>query len=271
MGDSFKSPAQVLSNNIISHTNLLEAVRTFATDSKIYYAGSSEELDITSPYGVSKTAVRLLNDIYRNAYGMFIVHAQNFNHTSWRHSQKFLIGKVCKYVADLSRWMDQYGVVRINDVNVLGVSKADWNSSSAPGNTTTSNSSVLSFNFKAVKNHFSWLPKLELGYLGAYKDISYAEDIMKAAIILMGSNISGTSNVGSGNLINMYGVLDYAFSCCNVDFNDFIIQNSSLNRPIETVPIYAQCDKLRELGWAPSVGVKQLIRSIIDEYIARGL
>ena len=246
VGDSFKSPAQVLSNNIISHTNLLEAVKTFSPNTKIYYAGSSEEIDITSPYGVSKDAVRHLNDIYHDSYGMFIIHAQNFNHTSWRHSQKFLVGKVCKYVADLSRWLLKHEIMDTKGAVIQGRSKF-------------------------TDNQFSWIPKLELGYLGAYKDISYAEDIMKAAIILMGSNTSGTSNVGSSKLINMYGVLDYAFSYCNVDFNDFIIQNSSLNRPTETAPIYAQCDELRELGWAPSVGVKELIKSIIDEYISRGL
>lgn len=246
IGDSFKSPAQVLSNNIISHTNLLEAVRLFSPDSKIYYAGSSEELDITSPYGVSKNAVCHLNDIYRNAYAMFIVHAWNFNHTSWRHSQKFLVGKVCKYVADLNRWMNKYEIMCTNGPNIQGKSKTS-------------------------DNQFSWIPKLELGYLGSYKDISYAEDVMRAAIVLMGSNTSGTSMVGSGQVINMYGVVDYAFNYCNVDFNDFIIQNSNLNRPAETITHYASCDKLKELGWEPSIGVKQLIKSIIDEYIERGI
>lgn len=248
VSDSFEKPAQVISNNITSHVNLLESVRANFPQAKIYYAGSSEEFNITSPYGVSKDAIRKLNDIYRESYGLFICHAQNFNHTSWRHSSQFFVPKVCKYVANLHRWLQNYKILSTSGNLIQG--------QCIYGNA-----------------NFSWLPKLEVGLLTSYRDILYAEDVMRAAIIMMSQEKSDVYEVASGELQNMYTVLEYAFRAIKMDYKKFIIQKDDLLRPTssEKCPPVCLCPKLRSLGWEPSYDTKGLIGSMVLEYLVRGI
>jgi GDPmannose 4,6-dehydratase len=245
VAESFERPAQIVSNNIVSHINLLEAVRHNSPSSKIYYAGSSEEMYPTSPYGVSKAAIKSINDIYRKSYKLFIVHAQNFNHSSWRHSPKFLFGKVAKYVAGVKKWMDDHNVTSTYGIDINGVSKND-----------------------PLKQ--SYLPKLNLGYLGAQKDILYAEDVMRAGMLLMAQSHSGTTKVASGQLTVIEDVVNHAFKYIGVDYKDFIITNTSfLLRPAESIPDIEECLYLRSLGWRPSMTCKALMELTIEEYIKR--
>lgn len=248
VGDSFNKPAQVINNNMISHINLLESIRANAPRAKLYYAGSSEEFNITSPYGVSKDAIRKLNDIYRESYGLFICHAQNFNHTSWRHSSQFFVPKVCKYVANLHRWLINYKILSTSGVLIKG--------QCIYGNA-----------------NFSWLPKLEVGLLSSYRDILYAEDVMEAAIIMMAQEKSDIYEVASGKLQNMYQVLEYAFGAIKMEYEKFIIQKDDLLRPTssEKCPPVCLCPKLRSLGWEPSYDTKGLIGSMVLEYLVRGI
>lgn len=248
VGESFKSPQQTINNNITSHVNLLESVRKLSPKSKIYYAGSSEELEIKSPYGVSKAAVKQLNDIYRSSYDMFICHAQNFNHSSWRHSPQFLFPKVMKYVANLCRWLKNYKIVSTSGPLIQG--------QCIYGNAS-----------------FSWLPKLELGDISTTRDVSYAGDVMRAAIVMMGQDKSDTYKVASGQLHNMYTVVHYAFDFIKLNYEDFIIQDPKLIRPknSEPTPNIEQCLELRVLGWEPSTDLKCLVRSTINEYLKRGI
>lgn len=247
VADSFTRPAQIVSNNIVSHINLLEAVRHYSPSTKIYYAGSSEEIYPTSPYGVSKAAVKSINDIYRKSHNLFIVHAQNFNHSSWRHSPKFLFGKVAKHVAILKRWTDKHNVISTYGGILKGVAKDN-------------------------PVEFSFLPKLELGYLRAHKDILCAEDVMRAGVLLMSQQHSGTTKVASGELTLIEDIVKHAFRYIGLDYKDCIITNNpELLRPAESIPNVEECLYLRSLGWRPTMTVRSLMENTIDEYIKRGV
>lgn len=246
VGDSFDKPAQVISNNVISHTNLLESVRRLSPKSKIYYSGSSEELEIKSPYGVSKGAIRHLNDIYRESYGLFICHAQNFNHSSWRHSPQFLLPKVTRYVANLKRWLDNYKIISTDGPLIQG--------------------QCISGNA-----NFSWLPKLELGDLSPVRDITYAEDVMRAAIIMMEQKKSGTYKVASGQRHNIQYIVYCAFNTIKMNFLDFVIKNDKFVRPNEQCLNAENCPEIRALGWEPTLDLKELINTTINEYLYKGI
>jgi GDPmannose 4,6-dehydratase len=247
VADSFNRPAQIVSNNIVSHINLLEAVRHNSPSTKIYYAGSSEEIYPTSPYGVSKAAVKSMNDIYRKFHSLFIVHAQNFNHSSWRHSPKFLFGKVAKHVATLKKWTDRYNLTSTPGRNIVGCGKDN-------------------------PYEISCMSKLELGYLGAHKDILYAEDVMRAGVLLMSQRHSGTTKVASGELTVIEDIVKHAFRYIGLDYKDCIITNTvDLLRPAESIPEIEECLYLRSLGWRPTMTVRSLMENTIDEYIKRGV
>ena len=250
VGDSFNNPSHVINNNVNSHLNLLEAVRSVCPRSKIYYSGSSEEFTLSSPYGISKHTVKVLNDLYRELYGIFICHAQNFNHTSWRHSPQFLFPKVTRYVANLSTWLTRYKLI-------------------------DNKGPILQGQCIYGNANFSWLNKLELGDLSASKSIGYAEDFMRAAILMMEQDESGLYSVSETMKYNMEEVVRMCFEEFNLNYKDFIIQNKSLFRPSITMPPYSApisiYSSIKELGWKPSMGLRELIHNTINEYIERGI
>src|SRR5690606_28278079 len=92
VGTSFDQPLYTMNVTCLGHLNLLESVRLCKPDTRIYFAGSSEEFGSAyeidpllnkyqyigtpklpcSPYGVAKTAAHQLSEVYREGYGLDI-------------------------------------------------------------------------------------------------------------------------------------------------------------------------------------------------------
>lgn len=103
--------------NTLGVLNILQSVRSLKLDKKckIYNASTSEMygnstdgsslLDENSPmhpvsiYGISKKAAQEICNMYRDAYGMFIVSSVLFNHESSRRGHTFVTQKIADYVA----------------------------------------------------------------------------------------------------------------------------------------------------------------------------
>jgi GDPmannose 4,6-dehydratase len=100
--DSFNSPAQVMLTNGVALIHILEAVRQFAPACRVFSAGSSTEADCKSIYAVSKIAAGALCKVYREKYGLYVVHGIMYNHCSPRQSEVFLPRKIAKGVARIA-------------------------------------------------------------------------------------------------------------------------------------------------------------------------
>jgi GDPmannose 4,6-dehydratase len=112
-----------IQTNFVGVLNILQAVRTCGLEKscKIYQASTSEIfgnvtdgsslLNEESPqrpvsvYGISKMAAEHLCNMYRDAYGMFVVNSLLFNHEGPRRGHNFVTQKIARYVgkADLSK------------------------------------------------------------------------------------------------------------------------------------------------------------------------
>ena len=102
---SFITPTQVLSNNILGTSNLLEAIRILKTDPIVQICSTSEvygqvdpkdvpikedcPLNPMSPYAVSKTTQDLLGAVYFHAYGMRIIRTRMFAYINPRREDLF--------------------------------------------------------------------------------------------------------------------------------------------------------------------------------------
>lgn len=105
-----------LETNTMGILNILQAVRLFGMEKtcKIYHASTSEifgnETDGTrllseksnlmpvSMYGISKLAAYHICEMYKNAYGMFVVSSFLFNHESERRGINFVTQKIANHV-----------------------------------------------------------------------------------------------------------------------------------------------------------------------------
>jgi GDPmannose 4,6-dehydratase len=97
----FDQPLYTQETIVDGTLNLLEAVRNFCPKTKIYYAGSSEmfgnsypDFKPVSPYGCAKLYGHNLCELYKEAYGLFIVSGILFNHESPRRAATFVSRKI---------------------------------------------------------------------------------------------------------------------------------------------------------------------------------
>lgn len=106
-----------IQTNTIGILNILQSVRNLNMEKtcKIYQAGTSEmygnttdgsfllneesPMNPVSIYGISKKAAQEICNMYRDAYGMFVVCSVLFNHESPKRGHTFVTQKICDYVA----------------------------------------------------------------------------------------------------------------------------------------------------------------------------
>lgn len=117
VADSWVHPVAHMQTNALSLIYILEAVREYVPACRVYSSGSSEQWGdvLYSPqdekhpnrprsiYGVSKVAAQGICKVYRESYGLYVVHGILLNHESERRQDYFLTRKVAKGVARIAR------------------------------------------------------------------------------------------------------------------------------------------------------------------------
>lgn len=117
VADSWNHPVAHFNTNAISLIHILESVREYVPHCRVYSAGSSEQYgDVAyspqdekhpnrprSIYGVSKVAAQQICKVYRESYGLYVVHGILFNHESERRQDYFVSRKIVKGVARIAR------------------------------------------------------------------------------------------------------------------------------------------------------------------------
>jgi|LauGreDrversion4_2_1035121.scaffolds.fasta_scaffold00402_5 GDPmannose 4,6-dehydratase len=117
VASSWDFARQTWAANSTSVLDILEAIRLYKPDCKMYQAGSSEEfgnvsyvpqdekhpLKPRSPYGASKAAARQLVKVYRESYGLYAVQGWLFNHESERRGVEFVTRKITTNVARIKK------------------------------------------------------------------------------------------------------------------------------------------------------------------------
>jgi GDP-4-dehydro-6-deoxy-D-mannose reductase len=129
---SWKAPAETLSTNINSQTNIFEAMRALDLDCTIQIAGSSEEYGLVlpdevpitednplrplSPYAVSKVGQDLLAYQYYKSYGLKTIRTRGFNHTGPRRGEVFVTSNFAKQIASIEAGL-QDPVIRVGNLS----------------------------------------------------------------------------------------------------------------------------------------------------------
>ena len=129
---SWRAPAETLSTNINSQTNIFEAVRALGLEPTIQIAGSSEEYGLVlpdevpitednplrplSPYAVSKVGQDLLAYQYFRSYGMKTIRTRGFNHTGPRRGEVFVTSNFAKQIASIEAGL-QEPVIRVGNLS----------------------------------------------------------------------------------------------------------------------------------------------------------
>lgn len=107
--------------------------------------------------------------------------------------------------------------------------------------------------------------KLVLGDIESKRDWAYAGDVVKSMWLMLQQNSAEDYVIGSNELHSIKDLLQIAFEYLDLNWQDYVVQDSGLLRKIDYVNLCADTRKAKEkLGWEPKVGFRELIEKMVQ-------
>ena len=107
--------------------------------------------------------------------------------------------------------------------------------------------------------------KLYLGNLTATRDWGYAKEYVESMWLMLQQNLPGDYVVATGVGATIQDFCQESFSRVNLNWEDFIIQDSRYRRPTEVDALIGDPTKIREvLGWEAKIHWRQLSSIMVD-------
>jgi len=231
VASSFDKPTETINFNIVSTTNLLEAIRITNPKIKFYQASSSEmfgnvdknNLPINkntafhpiSPYGISKATSHWVTVNYREAYNIFAISGICFNHESVLRSKYFVTKKIINTAVKISMGFDK---------------------------------------------------KLRLGNLNVYRDWGYAPKYVKAMWLMLQQKVPQDYVISSGEAHSLKEFVKNVFEKLDLNVKKFIKMDRDLYRPIDIQKNYGDNSEAKnKLKWNYNMNFEQLIDKLIED------
>ena len=122
----------------------------------------------------------------------------------------------------------------------------------------------------AVRIKLGLAKELRLGNLDARRDWGFAGDYVEAMWLMLQQEKPDDYVVATGETHTVGELVQTAFDCVDLDWRRYVVQDPSLVRPAEVDLLIGDASKAkRELGWAPKVGFKKLVRDMVDADLKR--
>jgi len=227
---SWRAPSETLDNNIISQTNIFEAMRSLDLDARIQIAGSSEEYGLVhpdevpikesnplrplSPYAVSKVAQDLLAYQYFRSYGLAAVRTRGFNHTGPRRGEVFVTSNFAMQIAAIEAGLQE--------------------------------------------------PVIRVGNLSAQRDFADVRDIVRAYWLALEKGTPGeVYNLASGRAVTIRELLDMLLELSDSEVE--VEVDPDRLRPSDVEILLGDYSKFHaDTGWEPRIPLSQTIEDLLD-------
>jgi GDPmannose 4,6-dehydratase len=232
---SFEQPVETMESINTGALNLLEAIRFFDKDIKVYNAGSSECFGDTkskpaneetpfhprSPYAVAKSAACWITTNYREAYGIFACNGILFNHESPLRSERFVTRKVVSAVARISRGSRE---------------------------------------------------RLKLGNLDIHRDWGWAPEYVRAMWRLMQHPTPEDIVIATGETHSLRSFVECAFQAAGLDWEEHVEYDSTLLRPTDIMTSYADPSKASKiLNWKAEIKMHDVVKLMLKAELSANL
>ncbi len=233
---SFETPVATGDVTGLAVTRILEAIRQNCSDTKFYFAGSSEIFGKTgllanrplgeddfyrpmSPYAAAKLYGHWITRIYREGYKLFAINGVLFNHESPIRGLEFVTRKIANEVAKISH----------------GLSK-----------------------------------KLMLGNLNAKRDWGYAPEYVDAMWLMLQQRQPDDYVIATGEAHSVKEFVQRAFEIVGLDWQKYIKVDRRFLRPLDVPSLTGDCSKARrEFGWKPKTKFNKLVEIMVREEVGR--
>ena len=232
VGVSFDQPLYTSDITGFGTVRLLEEVKKYKKEIKIYQASSSEmygnvnvkikneetPFNPSSPYAVAKIYSYWMTNLYREAYGMYAANGILFNHESPIRGLEFVTRKISNGVAKIS----------------LGLSN-----------------------------------NLKLGNLEAKRDWGYAPEYVEGMWMILQQKKPEDYVLATNESHTIRDLVDEACRVAGVSTSKVISSKENF-RPFDVLDLKGDYSKAKKkLGWNPKTTFKKLVKIMVEEDIAR--
>ena len=110
--------------------------------------------------------------------------------------------------------------------------------------------------------------QLILGNLNMKRDWTYAGDAIKAMWLMLQTPEATDYIVASGTSRSVRQFCKAAFDRLNLNYEDYVSTSPEFFRPIDSINLEGDPQKLKALGWSTSVSFEQLVEKMVDSDLA---
>jgi GDPmannose 4,6-dehydratase len=225
---SWTQPALTAEYTALGVSRLLESIRRCKPDAKFYQASSSEVFGQPdeSPQ-TERTAFRP-----RNPYGVAKAYA---HWMTINYRQKYNLYACCgiTYTHESPRRGTEFVFRKITHA--------------------------------AAQIKLGLANELKLGNLDARRDWCYAKDAVYAMWLMLQQGKPDDYIIASGETHSVKELVECAFNCVGLNWQDYVSVDSAFYRPDESVQLVGSVDKIKsKLGWQPEYSFKQLVELMVD-------
>lgn len=239
--DSWTHPFYTGEITALGPVRVLEAVRNFAPQAKVYQATSREifgnvkaesateetKIDANNPYGIAKAYAHMMVGCYRDSYDVFACGGILFNHESPRRSLHFVTRKVTAAVACIK-----------NNVKNPPVNEAGE---------------------PLIKDG-----KVQLGFLDAKRDWGYAKEYVEAMWLMLQQDTPQDYIIGTNKDYSVRDLCKVAFDVVGLNWEDHVESDQKFMRPTEITDLKGDYSKAKQdLGWEPKTTFEELIEIMV--------
>ena len=122
----------------------------------------------------------------------------------------------------------------------------------------------------AVRIKLGMANELRLGNLEARRDWGYAGDYVEAMWRMLQQEHAGNFVIGTGETHSVREFCEIAFSCLDLDYNDYVVQDERYYRPAEVDLLVADPSMAHAiLGWEPSMTFRELVELMVSADMQR--
>jgi GDPmannose 4,6-dehydratase len=112
--------------------------------------------------------------------------------------------------------------------------------------------------------------EVRLGNLEAKRDWGFAGDYVKAMWLMLQRERADDYVVSTGETHSVRELVEEAFGHAGLDWKKYVVQDPALMRPAEVDLLVGDPSKARrELGWAPEVDFRGLVRMMVEADLKR--
>lgn len=246
--DAWTHPFYTGEITALGPVRVMEAVRSFAPNAKVYQATSREIFgnidaqsateqtcfDANNPYGIAKAYAHMMTRCYRESYNMFSCGGILFNHESPRRGLHFVTRKITAGAACIKNG------VKNPPLNEVGEPLIDENG------------------------------KLHLGFLDAKRDWGYAKEYVEAMWLMLQQDKPKDYVIGTNTTNSVKDACRIAFEAVGLNWEDHVISNDKLLRPTEIKELKGDYSRAKaDLGWEPKTTFEELIKIMVEADLQR--